>query len=120
MFDEYFNPPPSVVSLVPTATAPRPANPTGSPLSTSIDQDAPSTSTPSTTHETQSLIISEGVEEQLQPAIFDNDPFQDVLTSKQSSQESSSNVQPLDHQPLEHITKWTKIHPLSKLIGHPS
>ncbi|GKB13944.1 hypothetical protein Tco_0847867 [Tanacetum coccineum] len=75
MFDEYFNPLPSVVSLVTTATAPRPANPTGSPSSISIDQDASSTSTPSTTHETQSLIISEGVEEQLQSATFDNDPF---------------------------------------------
>ncbi|GJU70582.1 putative reverse transcriptase domain-containing protein [Tanacetum coccineum] len=38
MFDEYFNPPPSVVSLDPTAAAPRSADPTGSPSSTSIDQ----------------------------------------------------------------------------------
>ncbi|GJZ28021.1 integrase, catalytic region, zinc finger, CCHC-type containing protein [Tanacetum coccineum] len=51
MFDEYFNPPPSVVSQVPAAAAPRPADPTGSPLSTSIDQDASSTSTSSTTRE---------------------------------------------------------------------
>ncbi|GKF48514.1 hypothetical protein Tco_0141765, partial [Tanacetum coccineum] len=40
MFDELLNPPPSVVSLVPAAQ--RPANPTGSPVSTSIDQDASS------------------------------------------------------------------------------
>ncbi|GJS02600.1 hypothetical protein Tco_0319108 [Tanacetum coccineum] len=52
MFDEYFNPPPSVVSPVPAVAALRPADPTGSPSSTSIDQDAPSTSTSSTTHET--------------------------------------------------------------------
>ncbi|GJZ57472.1 retrovirus-related pol polyprotein from transposon TNT 1-94 [Tanacetum coccineum] len=43
IFDEYFNPPPSVVSQVPAAAAPRPADPTSSPLSTSIDQDASST-----------------------------------------------------------------------------
>ncbi|GJT94378.1 hypothetical protein Tco_1089896 [Tanacetum coccineum] len=42
MFDEYFNPLPSVVSLVLAAVAPRPADPTGTPSSTTIDQDAPS------------------------------------------------------------------------------
>ncbi|GJS70813.1 hypothetical protein Tco_0703654 [Tanacetum coccineum] len=45
MFDEYFNPPPSVVSPVHVDAAPRHANPTGLPLSTSIDQAAPSAST---------------------------------------------------------------------------
>ncbi|GJZ40219.1 retrovirus-related pol polyprotein from transposon TNT 1-94 [Tanacetum coccineum] len=48
MFDEFFNPPPSVVSMVPTAIAQRAADPTGSPVSTSLEQDAPSTSTSST------------------------------------------------------------------------
>ncbi|GKG03274.1 hypothetical protein Tco_0310910, partial [Tanacetum coccineum] len=42
MFDEYFNPPPTVVSPVPTVIAPEPADLTGTPSSTSIDQDAPS------------------------------------------------------------------------------
>ncbi|GJU05877.1 putative ribonuclease H-like domain-containing protein [Tanacetum coccineum] len=42
MFDECFNPPPSVVSLVLAAAAPRHADPTGSPSSTIIDQAAPS------------------------------------------------------------------------------
>ncbi|GJW49058.1 hypothetical protein Tco_0090409, partial [Tanacetum coccineum] len=56
MFDEYFNPPPSVVSLVPGGTATRPADPTNSPSSTSIDQVAPSTSTSSTIQETLSSI----------------------------------------------------------------
>ncbi|GJZ70441.1 retrovirus-related pol polyprotein from transposon TNT 1-94, partial [Tanacetum coccineum] len=68
IFDEFVNPPPSVASPVPAAAASRPADPTGSPSSTFIDQDAPSTSTSSTIHETQSPVISEGVEEQLQPA----------------------------------------------------
>ncbi|GKB87104.1 retrovirus-related pol polyprotein from transposon TNT 1-94 [Tanacetum coccineum] len=43
MFDEYFNPPPSVVSLVQVAATPRAMDIVDSPVSTSIDQDAPST-----------------------------------------------------------------------------
>ncbi|GJZ11007.1 retrovirus-related pol polyprotein from transposon TNT 1-94 [Tanacetum coccineum] len=42
MFDEYFNSPPSVVSLVPAVVAPRPVDLTGSPSSTSVDQVVPS------------------------------------------------------------------------------
>ncbi|GJX21331.1 hypothetical protein Tco_0224008 [Tanacetum coccineum] len=41
IFNEYFNPPPSVVSLVPAVAAPRHVDPTDTPLSTTIDQDAP-------------------------------------------------------------------------------
>ncbi|GKF56040.1 hypothetical protein Tco_0166380, partial [Tanacetum coccineum] len=48
----YFNPPPSVVSLVPAAVAPRPADLTSSLSSTSIDQAAPFASTLSTIQET--------------------------------------------------------------------
>ncbi|GKF33839.1 hypothetical protein Tco_0107039, partial [Tanacetum coccineum] len=43
MFDEYFNPPTIVVSPVPVAAAPRAVDLADSPVSTSIDQDAPST-----------------------------------------------------------------------------
>ncbi|GJU44025.1 hypothetical protein Tco_1201291 [Tanacetum coccineum] len=42
MFDEHFNPPPCVASPVHTVVAPEPANSTGIPSSTIIDQDAPS------------------------------------------------------------------------------
>ncbi|GKE63903.1 hypothetical protein Tco_1514270 [Tanacetum coccineum] len=72
----------SVLSLVPVVAAPRPTDPTDTPLLTSIKQDAPAASNLSTTQETQSLVISEGVEEQLQPAQFDNDPFLDILNSE--------------------------------------
>ncbi|GJZ12652.1 hypothetical protein Tco_0547882 [Tanacetum coccineum] len=65
MFNEYFNPPPSVVSLVHAVTAPRPVDTTGTPLSTSNEHDAPAASTPSTTQETQSLVLSKGFEEVL-------------------------------------------------------
>ncbi|GKB38642.1 retrovirus-related pol polyprotein from transposon TNT 1-94 [Tanacetum coccineum] len=45
MFDEFFNPPQSVVSPIPVAAAPRPVDPTDSPISTSINKDAPFTKT---------------------------------------------------------------------------
>ncbi|GJR42934.1 retrovirus-related pol polyprotein from transposon TNT 1-94 [Tanacetum coccineum] len=44
LFDEYFNPPTIVVSTVPVAAAPRAVEIADSPVSTSIDQDAPSSS----------------------------------------------------------------------------
>ncbi|GJW68439.1 retrovirus-related pol polyprotein from transposon TNT 1-94 [Tanacetum coccineum] len=44
MIDEYFNPPQSVVSLVPAAAALRPADLISTPSSTSIDQDESSAS----------------------------------------------------------------------------
>ncbi|GJW15062.1 retrovirus-related pol polyprotein from transposon TNT 1-94 [Tanacetum coccineum] len=92
MFDEYFNPTPSVVSLVPASATPRPADLTGSPSLTFIDQAAPSASTSSTIQETQFLVISEGVKEQTQPAHFVNDPFLDILTSELNFEESFALV----------------------------
>ncbi|GJR61897.1 hypothetical protein Tco_1504059 [Tanacetum coccineum] len=54
LFDEYFNPPPCVVSPDPVAVAAsRPVDPVGSPLSTTIDQDVPPTSTSPTNKEIQ-------------------------------------------------------------------
>ncbi|GKD96001.1 retrovirus-related pol polyprotein from transposon TNT 1-94 [Tanacetum coccineum] len=77
-----FNPPPSVVSPVRVATAPRPADLTSSPSSTIIDKVAPYASTSSTIHVTQSLVISKGVEEQLQPLQLVDDPFLNLRTLK--------------------------------------
>nr|GEY30641.1 hypothetical protein [Tanacetum cinerariifolium] len=85
MFDEFFNPPSSVVSLVQAATAPRPVDLVGSPSSTSIDQDALFASISSTQEQEQSPIISQSVEEQIQPAQIDNDPFQDILNKDTNS-----------------------------------
>ncbi|GKG66204.1 hypothetical protein Tco_0694692, partial [Tanacetum coccineum] len=45
MFNEYFNPPQSVVSPVLVVVAPRAIEIVGSPSSTTIDLDAPSSST---------------------------------------------------------------------------
>nr|GEU36528.1 hypothetical protein [Tanacetum cinerariifolium] len=114
MFDEYFNPPSSVVSPVPVIAALRAVEIAGLPSSTTIDQDAPSLSTSSTNQQQQSLIISQGVEEPIPNALFD-DPCHEPLYDVSTSQESSSNVQS-SHSPLELIGRWTKDHPLVNLI----
>ncbi|GJS89015.1 retrovirus-related pol polyprotein from transposon TNT 1-94 [Tanacetum coccineum] len=59
MFDEYFNPPTIVISPVQVAAASRAVVLADSPVSTSIKQDAPSTSIPSTQEQEHSLIISQ-------------------------------------------------------------
>ncbi|GKA39294.1 putative ribonuclease H-like domain-containing protein [Tanacetum coccineum] len=119
MFDEFFNPPPSVVSPVPIDAAPRPVDPTGSPVSTSIDQDAPSTSNPSTQEQEKSLIIFQGVEESPKTPHFHDDPIHETLHEDSTSQGSSSNVRS-SHTPLELLIKRTKNHPLENVIGDPS
>ncbi|GKA45619.1 retrovirus-related pol polyprotein from transposon TNT 1-94 [Tanacetum coccineum] len=87
MFDEFFNPPQSVVSSVSTVVARRPANPTGSSVSTYIKQYAPSTSNSSNQEQEQSPVISKSVEEHIQSAQFDNTSSQDT-----PSEESYLNV----------------------------
>ncbi|GKB31330.1 retrovirus-related pol polyprotein from transposon TNT 1-94 [Tanacetum coccineum] len=70
MFDEYFNPPLIAVTPVQEAVAPRLAVLADSPVSTSIDQDAPSTSIPSTQEQEHSPTISQGFEESPKTPIF--------------------------------------------------
>ncbi|GJT02756.1 retrovirus-related pol polyprotein from transposon TNT 1-94 [Tanacetum coccineum] len=112
MIDEYFSPPPSVVSLVPAVVAPEPADSTGSPSSTPVVQDVPSPSTSQTPQESQSLVISPGVVEEfhdIEVAHLDNNPFFGVPIPYPNSEESSSrdvipnNVHSVN-QPHEHLT----------------
>ncbi|GKE48482.1 uncharacterized mitochondrial protein-like protein [Tanacetum coccineum] len=91
MFDEYFNPPQSVVSPVLVVVAPRAVEIASTPSSTTINQDAPSSSTSSTNQQQQSSIISQGVKEPIPNAHFD-DPCHEPLHDVSTSQESSSNV----------------------------
>ncbi|GJR66620.1 retrovirus-related pol polyprotein from transposon TNT 1-94 [Tanacetum coccineum] len=82
MFEEYFSPLPSVASLVPVVIVREPVNLTGTPSSTTIDQDAPCLSNYQTPQETQSPVIPSGVKEQLhdiEVAHLDNDPFDHPL-----------------------------------------
>ncbi|GJQ93171.1 hypothetical protein Tco_0004310 [Tanacetum coccineum] len=81
MFDEYFNPPTIVVSPVPVVAAPRVVDIADSPMSTSIDQDAPSTSIPSTQEQEHSPIISQGVEEPSKTPHFHDDLLHEDSTS---------------------------------------
>nr|GEZ46704.1 retrovirus-related Pol polyprotein from transposon TNT 1-94 [Tanacetum cinerariifolium] len=71
-----------------------PAASTGSPSSTTVDQDAPSPSNSQTTPEIQSLIISNDVEEEnqnLDVAHMNNDPFFVILIPENVSEASSSS-----------------------------
>ncbi|GJW13053.1 hypothetical protein Tco_0017186 [Tanacetum coccineum] len=95
------------------------ADPTSSPVSTSIEQDAPYASTSSNQEQEQSLVISESVEEQLPTTQFNDDPFHEIFHEDSTSQESSSIVQ-LSRTPFELLGKWTKNHPLANMIGNPS
>ncbi|GKA89336.1 hypothetical protein Tco_0811148 [Tanacetum coccineum] len=119
MFDEYFNPSPSSVSLVQAAAAPRHVDPASSPSSTTIDKDAPSTSISSTQEQEQSPIISQGVEEPTPIAQFNDDPCYEILHEISTSQESSSNMQS-SPTPFELLGKRTKNILLENVIGNPS
>ncbi|GJU88238.1 retrovirus-related pol polyprotein from transposon TNT 1-94 [Tanacetum coccineum] len=74
------------------AATPRAVDIADSLVSTSIDQDAPSTSIPSTQKQEQSLIISQGVEESPKTPHFNDDPLHETLHDDSTSQGSSSNV----------------------------
>nr|GEV88701.1 retrovirus-related Pol polyprotein from transposon TNT 1-94 [Tanacetum cinerariifolium] len=99
-----------------------------SPSSTSVDQDTPSPSKSQTTPETQSAVIPQDVEEDntdIEVAHMGNDPLFGVLIPEVTSAQSSSTVSPHtivqpDHQIPQHISKWTKYHPLDNIIGQLS
>ncbi|GJY72473.1 retrovirus-related pol polyprotein from transposon TNT 1-94 [Tanacetum coccineum] len=104
LFDELLTPPPSVdhpapevIALIAEVVAPEPAASTGSPSSTTVDQDAPSPSNSQTTPETQSPVIPNDVEEDnhdLDIAHMNNDPFFGILIPENDSEASSSDVIP--------------------------
>ncbi|GKF33230.1 hypothetical protein Tco_0106430 [Tanacetum coccineum] len=106
LFDEFLNPSPSVdhpapevVAPINEVIAPVLSDSTGSPSSTTVDQDKPSPI-----------------------AQMGNDPYFGVLIPEIPSDQSSSSdsihtiVHP-DHQISEHNSKWTKDHPLENIIG---
>ncbi|GJZ96333.1 retrovirus-related pol polyprotein from transposon TNT 1-94 [Tanacetum coccineum] len=115
MFDEYFNPPPIAISPVQEVAAPRAEVLAESPVSTSIYQDAPSTSIYSSQEQEHSPSISQGFEESPKiPTFHDESPNEDS-----TSHRSSSNVRQL-HTPLEHLGRWNKDYPIANVIGDPS
>ncbi|GKD36990.1 retrovirus-related pol polyprotein from transposon TNT 1-94, partial [Tanacetum coccineum] len=98
MFDEYFNPLSITISPVQEALTLRAVVLADSLVSTSIDQDASSTSIPSTQEKEHSPNIFQGFEESPKTLTFHNDPLHEDLTS----QGSSSNVRQT-HTPFEHL-----------------
>ncbi|GJZ82302.1 retrovirus-related pol polyprotein from transposon TNT 1-94, partial [Tanacetum coccineum] len=105
LFDELFNPPPSVdfpapevIAPIDEVVAPEPVVSTTTPSSTTVDQDAPSPSNSQTTPETPPPVIPNDVEEDnhdIEVTHMGNDPY---FVS-------------------EHNSKWTKDHPLENIIG---
>ncbi|GJZ78739.1 retrovirus-related pol polyprotein from transposon TNT 1-94, partial [Tanacetum coccineum] len=132
LFDELLTPTSSVdcptlevIAPIAKVVAPEPAASIGSPSSTTIDQDAPSPSNSQTTSETQSPIIPNDVEEDnhdLDVVHMNNDLFFGIsIPENNSESSSSSDVIPTVVQSAapnsEHVTKWTKDHPLDNIIG---
>ncbi|GKB01958.1 hypothetical protein Tco_0830002, partial [Tanacetum coccineum] len=90
-----------------------------SSMSTSIDQDAPSTSITSTQEQEHSPNISQSFEESPKTLIFCDDPLHEFLHEDSTSQGSSSNVRQT-HTPFEHLGRWNKDHPIANVTGDPS
>ncbi|GJZ50294.1 retrovirus-related pol polyprotein from transposon TNT 1-94 [Tanacetum coccineum] len=109
LFDELLTPPPSVdlpipevIALVDKVVAPKPAESTGLPSSTTIDQDAPSPSNCQTTPKTQPPMIPIDVEDDnhdIKVAHMYNDLFFGVPILEVPSDQSSStdNIHILVH-----------------------
>ncbi|GJT34279.1 putative ribonuclease H-like domain-containing protein [Tanacetum coccineum] len=107
LFDKLLNPPPSVDPSVPEVIAPNakvvvqePAESTGSPSSTTIDQDTPSANF----------------------AHMNNDSFFGIPIPENDSEASSSAdvILTIVHTAAPksgHVNKWTKDHPLDNIIG---
>nr|GEZ20513.1 hypothetical protein [Tanacetum cinerariifolium] len=130
-FDELLNPPPSGVNQALEAIAPieeviPPVNAdlTGSPSSTMVEQDAPSTSNSTTPTETQSSVIPQDLGDDnldMEVAHMGNDPLVDIPIPEINSEKSTTSASPqaivqTDH-PLPHNnSKWTKDHPLNNII----
>nr|GEU88374.1 hypothetical protein [Tanacetum cinerariifolium] len=102
-------------SAFPVVAAPRAVDLAYSLVSTSIDQDAPSTSIPSTQEQEHSLIIFQGFKESPKTPHFHDDPLHESFHEDSTSQGSSSNVRPI-HTPFESLGKWTKDNPISNVI----
>nr|GEZ95996.1 hypothetical protein [Tanacetum cinerariifolium] len=100
MFDELLNPPPSVVNQAPGAInpiveviPPVNADSTGSPSSTIVEEDAPSTSNSTTPTETQSSIIPQDVRDEnldIEVAHIRSDPLFGIPIPEVNSEQSTT------------------------------
>nr|GEZ89300.1 retrovirus-related Pol polyprotein from transposon TNT 1-94 [Tanacetum cinerariifolium] len=120
MFDELLNPSPSVVNQAYEAIAPIAevippvhADSTGSPYSTTVDQDAPSSSKTHTTTEIQSSVIPQDVGEDnldMEVAHMGNDPLFGVhitdVTSEALTQSCWIEAMPEELNEFERLEVW--------------
>ncbi|GJS76855.1 retrovirus-related pol polyprotein from transposon TNT 1-94 [Tanacetum coccineum] len=118
---------PEVIAPIPEAVAHEHAVSTGSPSSTTVDQDAPSPSNSPTTQETQTPIISHDVEEDnhdIKVAHMGNDPYFGIpipeVTSDQSSSSDVIHTIVPSRSPefsLNIMAMELRINPLETIIG---
>ncbi|GJY21469.1 retrovirus-related pol polyprotein from transposon TNT 1-94 [Tanacetum coccineum] len=101
------------------AATPRAVVLADSPVSTSLDQDAPSTSIPLTQEQEHSPTISQGFIESPKTPTFRNDPPNESTHEESTSHGLSSNVRQT-HTLFEHLGKWTENHPIANVIRDPS
>ncbi|GJY54436.1 putative ribonuclease H-like domain-containing protein [Tanacetum coccineum] len=130
MFDEYLEQP-RVNELVPSATEINAqVVPLGTSLSTTIAQDAPSTSASSSTSDMHHPVRYQEITEE--PTHEDPPINHDVLHPSHnldtgepgSAQSSSGDVNSAEpnqvNYPPDHLRRWTKDHPLDNIVGNPS
>ncbi|GJT40373.1 retrovirus-related pol polyprotein from transposon TNT 1-94 [Tanacetum coccineum] len=122
-------PNPRPVSPAPAVLVP--VNSAGTPSSTTIDQDAPSSSHSPSSLALQSPCLHQGVTTDstlMEDNLFapvDNHPFINVFALEPSSKASSSGdlslvESPYVSQTLHHLRKWSKDHLLDNNICNPS
>ncbi|GJY05597.1 retrovirus-related pol polyprotein from transposon TNT 1-94, partial [Tanacetum coccineum] len=130
MFDEHFEQS-RVNEPVPSATEINAqVVPPGTSLSTTIAQDAPSTSASSSTSNIHPPVQHQEIaEEPIQedpPIIHDVlHPSHNLVTGDPGSAQSSSgnvnSAEPIQvNYPPDHLRRWTKDHPLDNIVGNPS
>nr|GEY11783.1 retrovirus-related Pol polyprotein from transposon TNT 1-94 [Tanacetum cinerariifolium] len=121
MFDEYLNPPSCVDPQFPAIIAQEHVVLTGTPSSTTIDQDAPSSSIFQTTQETPTSVISLNVKEadhDIEVTHMDNNPYVDFLIPKPSSKNSSTQeLVPCPDRVMIITLKWIYKVKLDELGG---
>nr|GEX48724.1 retrovirus-related Pol polyprotein from transposon TNT 1-94 [Tanacetum cinerariifolium] len=119
---------PEVIAPIAKVILPVHADSTGSPSSTTIDQDEPSSSKTHTTTEIQSSVIPHDVGDDnldMEIAHMGNDPLFGVPIPEVTSAQSLSTTSPqsilqTNHPMPHHKSKWTKDHPLNNIIGQLS
>ncbi|GJX74671.1 putative ribonuclease H-like domain-containing protein [Tanacetum coccineum] len=119
------------VRMIPSATTVNAqVVPPGTSLSTTIAQDAPSTSFSSSTSDMHHPVRHQGIAEE--PTLKDSPithdalypSFNPVTGEPGSAQSSSGNVNSVEPnqvtQPPDNLKRWTKDHPLDNIVGNPS